>query len=80
MLKLQHVEAGGTVYARAGSTVHTPVDMANDGNYTLYKAGEFYFAGCARLLTLDAALSRWNRDDDRGLLFTFAILFFNQPL
>ena len=66
---------GSTVHAKSGSTVHAAIILADDGQYKLFKAGDLYFAGCASFLTLEQALKRWDRDDDRALLFTFAIQF-----
>lgn len=49
--------------------------IANDGEYALFAMADGTFsAGCQRKLTRDQALNHWDRDDERAVLFTQAIL------
>jgi hypothetical protein len=46
-----------------------------NSTYCLFVSKDgLYSAGCARNLTLDQALNRWDRDDERAVAFTAAIL------
>jgi hypothetical protein len=70
--------SGGTAITESGGTAYQITDcIADDRQYKLFKCNGLYFAGCARFLTKEQALNRWDRHDDRALLFTFAINFFD---
>lgn len=66
---------GGVAEAYNGGVVCKSFDIASDGLYQLWCTYDGYFyAGCRKSLTRKQALKHWDRDDDRALLFTFAIL------
>ena len=51
--------------------------MCADSEYSLRSTlDDAYSAGCWYGYTKEQALKHWDRDDDRALLFTFAIYFF----
>lgn len=51
-----------------------PVEIAKAGGHKLRMCQGLFQAGCSSWLARDVALNRWNREDDRALLFTLAIL------
>ncbi len=50
------------------------IPIADTDHYTLYwhQASDWFIAGCASLSRADA-LTRWDRQDNRAVLFTLAI-------
>jgi hypothetical protein len=66
---------GGQAEAYNGGVVCKSFNLANDGAYQLWCTDDGYFyAGCQKRLTREQALAHWDRDDDRAMLFTLAIL------
>lgn len=53
------------------------IRIADDGKYVLHydSTSDTFLAGCSDTLTRTEAIRRWNRDDDRALLYTLAIVF-----
>ena len=51
------------------------IRIADDDNYVLFydNTGDTFLAGCSGILTRAQAIKRWDRDDDRALLYTLAI-------
>ena len=68
--------SGGTAVAHNGGRVCKLFEIVSDGEYMLRMSDDgYYYAGCQKNLNKDQALAHWDRDDDRALLFTFAIMF-----
>jgi hypothetical protein len=73
---------GGYLYIRVGKLI-APALTTLHGNrgqllatsiYGLWLSNDgYYFAGCRGPLSKDAALSHWNRSDERAKIFTAAI-------
>jgi YD repeat-containing protein len=63
---LSYRETDGTGYDVLAWHDDYSLRANSDGTFT---------AGCRRNLTREQALAHWDRDDDRALLFSFAILF-----
>ena len=51
------------------------IRIADDGEYVLHydNTNDTFLAGCSGILTRAEAIKRWDRDDDRALLYTLAI-------
>ena len=51
------------------------IRIADDGRYVLHydAANDTFLAGCSGVLTREQALKRWNRSDDRALLYSKAM-------
>ena len=51
------------------------IRIADDGEYVLHydSTNDTFLAGCSDVLTRAQAIKRWNRADDRALLYTLAI-------
>ena len=51
------------------------IHIADDGRYVLHydNTNDTFLAGCSDVLTREQAIKRWDRDDNRALLYTLAI-------
>lgn len=67
---IAHVWKGG-LKTRNGAI---PVEIAKADGHKLQMCQGLFQAGCSSWLAREAALNRWNREDDRACLFTLAIL------
>lgn len=80
-------EVTGSLYIRADNAKFDAPQLAvlhgNKGEllavsqYGLWRSHDgYYFAGCRGPLSLSKATEHWNRSDERGMVFSLAIHFF----